>query len=131
MDGSPGFSNEIFTALQRRAYSEKEKRNGPIYCSLMLDEMSIRAQQEWDGKRSHSYIDFGTELDMGDDNDTLPLANYALAIMAVSLDNSWKAPLGYFLTNGLTGKENANIVRMSLQRLYDIGYRSAGRVLNM
>ena len=71
----------------------------------MLDEMSIRKHVEWDGKQFRGYVDLGT----GINDDSLPEATDTLVFMAVSVNSSWKVPCGYFLVNGLTGAEKANL----------------------
>ena len=51
----------------------------------------------------------------------MPLANEALVFMVVSLTESWKVPLGYFLIAGLQGDERANSVRLCLDKFYAVG----------
>ena len=41
--------------------------------------------------------------------------------MAVAMNNSWKVPCGYFLTDGFRGEERANLVKESLRRLRETG----------
>ena len=85
--------------------------------ALMLDEMSIRKHVQWDGKQFHGYVAVGND----DFDDSAPVAKDALVIMAVALNDSWKIPCGYFLINGLTGDERANLIQSCIERLYDIG----------
>ena len=49
------------------------------------------------------------------------MAKDALVLMAVSVNSSWKVPLGYFLIDSMSGKERLNLVRECLHRLHDIG----------
>ena len=46
----------------------------------------------------------------GIDDDSAPIASEALVIMAVGLNCQWKIPIGYFLIDGMTGSERANII---------------------
>lgn len=52
--------------------------------------------------------------------DSLPMAKEALVFLVVALNSNWKVPVGYFLTNSLTGQEKANLVTW-LQNLNDVG----------
>ena len=95
--------SHAFSALRLRA-DEAAKTGKPLLCALVIDEMAIRKQVEWDGKKYHGYIDMGTELN----DDSIPVAREALTFMIVSLNASWKLPVGYFLISGLGAKEKGN-----------------------
>ncbi|GBN27794.1 hypothetical protein AVEN_158652-1, partial [Araneus ventricosus] len=58
VDGDPGFSNVAFEALKVKANAAESK----VICSLIIDEMSIRRQIEFDGKRLYGYVDLGTQI---------------------------------------------------------------------
>ena len=77
----------------------------------MLDEMSIRKHVQWDSKAEKycGFVDLGTDID----DDLLPEAPEALVFMAVSVNSNWKVPCGYFLVNGLTGEEKANLTKIA------------------
>jgi hypothetical protein len=113
IDGKPGFSEDAFRALQARVNS----RSTPTVCVLMMDEVAIRQQLDWDGKRYHGYIDMGTEID----NDSLPMAKEALVFMVVAVNDHFKLPVGYFLINGLGALERANLIKQCLTKLNDVG----------
>lgn len=118
VDGSPGFSKPAFSALKLR--SEVATKSGkPLLCALVMDEIAIRKHVEWDGKRCYGYIDMGTELD--NDTDSLPVAREALTFMIVSVNDSWKLPVGYFLTAGLGAREKGNLVEQCLTMLHSVG----------
>lgn len=51
VDGSPVFTNEALIALSQNSFT-------PILCNPVMDEMSIRQQIEWTGKKF--YINMGT-----------------------------------------------------------------------
>ena len=55
------------------------------------------------------------------DQGGLPLANEALVFLIVSLTERWKVPVAYFLISGLNGTERANLIRLCLEKLYDVG----------
>lgn len=113
VDGDAGFSTEALQLL--RLYSQKASKK--LYCSLVVDEMAIRKHVEWDGNKYTGYVDFGTGLD----DDALPAAKEVLVFMVVAVDSPWKIPVGYFLIDGLSGCERANLVTDCLLRLHSIG----------
>ena len=43
--------------------------------------------------------------------------------IAVAVNGSWKVPVGYFLVHVLKGVERANLVRLCLLKLSDIGVK--------
>lgn len=81
-----------------------------MHFSLMLDEMSIKHQVEWDGKEYHGFVDIGTELD----DDELPEVSYALVFMIVSINGHFKIPVPYYLINGMTAIERGNLLNECL-----------------
>ena len=120
MDGEPGFTKEALTALQAKVFAGK--RDGQkVACSLMLDEMPIRKHVQWDGKAQKycGFVDLGTDID----DDSLPEATEALVLMAVSVNSNWKVPCGYFLVNGLTGEEKANLTIDCIRKLHVVGVK--------
>ena len=120
IDGEPGFTKAAFAALSAKVMASK-KINKDVICSLMIDEMSIRKHVQWDGKQFRGFVDLGTNVH----DDSLPAATDALVLMVVSLNSNWKVPCGYFLINGMTGKEKANLVTTCLEKLYDVGVKVA------
>ncbi|PIK43542.1 putative THAP domain-containing protein 9-like [Apostichopus japonicus] len=86
----------------------------------MLDEVAIRKHVEYAHGQFHGYVDIGS----GNSDDSAPVAKDALVLMAVSADQSWKIPLGYFLINGMSGEERANLINQCLQKLHDVGVRA-------
>ena len=118
MNGEPGFTKEALTALKAKVLAAK--RDGQeVICLLMLDEMSIRKHVQWDGKKYRGFVDLGTNID----DDSLPEATEALVFMAVSVNSHWKVPCGYFLVNGLTGIEKANLTKDCLAKLHEVGVK--------
>lgn len=113
VNGQPGFTDHALRALQARASS----RSSPLICSLMMDEVAIRQQLEWDGDKYCGYIDMGTNTD----DDSLPMAKEALVFMVVAVNDNFKLPVGYFLINGLGALERSNLVKQCLSKLSDVG----------
>jgi len=113
IDANPGFTKESFDALALKVSSSARK----ILCSLVMDEMSIRQHLEWDGKEYHGYVNFGAELYM----DSNELAKDAFVLMVVCVNGRWKLPVGYFLTNSLTGAQKADIIKKCIKLVEDTG----------
>lgn len=118
VNGEPGFTGEAMNAIRVKAH-EAKKNQKELLCSLVVDEMAIRKHVEWDGRKFRGYVDIGTEMD----DDSTDVATEALVFMVVSLDSHWKIPCGYFLINGMTGKERANVVKLCLTKLAEAGAR--------
>ena len=118
VNADPGFTKAAFSALSAKVLAAK--RDGQdIICSLMLDEMAIRKHVDWDGQKFRGYVDIGT----GVVDDSLPEAKDALVFMVVCVNGSWKVPCGYFLIDGLSSAEKANLVTGCLEKLYDVGVK--------
>ena len=105
----PGFTEPAFKALEVKAKGTKE-----VMCSLMIDEMAIRKDVSWDGKKFRGYVDLGNAVK---DNDSAPIAKDALVFMVVGVNETWKVPVGYFFIDGLSGKERANLVKLCIKKL--------------
>nr|CAH7764019.1 unnamed protein product [Callosobruchus chinensis] len=113
IDGSSGWCEEALNALKIKAQDGVSK----ILCNLVFDEMSIRKQVEWDGKKFHDYVDLGTNLD----SDLLPEAREVLCFMLVCVNLSWKMPVGYFFLDGLSASEKAALLTSCLNFLNESG----------
>ncbi|CAF2140627.1 unnamed protein product, partial [Rotaria magnacalcarata] len=118
VNGKPGFTMEAVSALRSKV-TDAAGVNKKIYCSLLMDEISIRQHVEWDGTKFSGYIDFGGEVKYDDDDSKI--ATQALVIMVNAVNGHWKVPIGYFLTNGLNSSDRANLVNESLILLHENG----------
>ena len=116
INGDPGFTQCAFAALSAQVKEDASKDRQTI-CSLMLDEMAIRKHVQFANGEYHGFVDVGN----GQQDDSAPSAKDALVLMAVSVNASWKIPVGYFLVDGMSGSERANVVRECLQRLHTTG----------
>lgn len=81
--------------------------------------MSIREQIVYDKKRFYGGVDYGTLENFQNDNDCIPTAKNTLMFMAVSLNENWKVPIGYFLIRSLNSIERANLLKLALKELHD------------
>lgn len=111
MDGRPGFTDEILRALQYKVRNNDK----PIICNLVLDEISIRQQVEYDGNRYYGYEDLGFNNSANLDEPVK--ATSALIFMLVALNAHWKVLISYFLIHSLNGKERASILTNCLELL--------------
>ncbi|KAF0742064.1 Uncharacterized protein FWK35_00023842, partial [Aphis craccivora] len=97
INGEPGFSNESFLAIASKAKDEV------VLCNIVIDEISIRNQIEYNGKKMYGFVDLGTGINI--DTDELPHATYALVFLAV----------------GLNGSERGNLLQKSLELMHETG----------
>ncbi len=97
LEGAPGFSETAFQLLEGKV-NDAAQKNEKIFVSIMLDEMSLKKQIEYDSKTSsfRGYVDIGS----GSSADDSKPATDALVIMAVGINQHFKLPLGYFFTAG-------------------------------
>ena len=114
----PGFTEPAFVELEKKVEDAKSEGK-KVICSLMLDEMSIKKDVCFDGERFRGYVDIGNEVE----DDSLPCAKEALVFMVVCVNSSWKVPCAYFFIDGLSGADRANLIKICIQRLSDIGIR--------
>ncbi|KAL4156145.1 hypothetical protein QTP88_000180 [Uroleucon formosanum] len=119
LDGLPGMTKESFQAISLKV--KEMKVNGKqLYGCLVMDEMSIKHHVHWTGTRHQGYIDFGLG-GKTEEMDNLPYAKDAFVIMVVGMNTSWKVPIAYYLINGISAEEKANIILNCLQELDTTG----------
>lgn len=111
INGQPGFSKEAFITIKSKA------EHSTVLCNIVVDEMSIRENIEWDGKKMYGFVDLGTDISI--ESDDLPHAKNALVFMAVGINGHWKMPIGYFFINGLNGAERGNLLVKCLELMSD------------
>lgn len=113
VDAQPGISSEALYALKLKCSNSSK----PIYCALVMDEMAIRKHLEWDGQQYHGYIDIGT----GINNESVELASECLVFVVVAINESWKIPIAYFLTNHLSSSQKSELMERCLDQLLTTG----------
>jgi Transposase protein len=118
ISGAPGFSAQAFELLAQKV-CEGKLSNKPVFVALMLDEMSLKKQIEYDSQTSAftGYVNISEGVS---EEDPKP-ATEALVIMAVGVNFHFKIPIGYFFIAGLSGPEKANLVKISLQKVFETG----------
>ncbi|NXF40288.1 THAP9 transposase, partial [Nyctibius bracteatus] len=117
LNAAAGFSNDIFLRLQEKVERGEQAYR---YCALMVQDMSLQKQQEWDPQtqRLTGFIDLGAGVL---DADEAPLASEVIILMAVGISSPWTAPLGYFFVNGATGHLLAQLFHQTINKLNNIG----------
>ena len=97
--GEPGFQDLAFDLLAKKV-QEGLKQNKELFVALMLDEMSVKKQIDYDTRDSSQkgYVDLGT----GENDDSAKEATQALIIMAVGVNQHFKIPIAYFFVAGKT-----------------------------
>ncbi|KAJ8246096.1 hypothetical protein GJAV_G00263610 [Gymnothorax javanicus] len=116
ISADPGVTQTAFSAIEAHA-KDRKKEGKETLCALIMYEMAIHKHVEYAAGKFHGYVDLGT----GIVDDSLPPAKDAFVLMVVSINASWKIPVAYFLIDGLTGEERANIISECLLRLHNIG----------
>jgi len=112
LDGRLGFTKEVLDALKCKV----KKSKTPIFCNLIMDEMTIREHIFYDGNQYYGHVDVGLDQN---DSDKPWKAKSALVLMVVALNGHWKVPIGYFLIDSMTGKERASLVENCLELIHE------------
>jgi len=120
VDGLPGMTKESFQAISLKV-KELRENGKQLYGCLIMDEMSIKQHVHWTGTRHQGYIDFGLGGKIEEEMDNLPYAKDALVILVVGMNTSWKVPIAYYLINGISAEEKANIILNCLRELDTTG----------
>lgn len=107
IDGNPGFTNESLDAIT----TLQEHTPLKIVVNIVLDGMANRKLLRLMGNKVIGYTDLGGVIPDVDDKNQL--ANETLIFLAVGVNVSFKAPIGHFLINGLTGKQLAYLVEIA------------------
>jgi hypothetical protein len=114
----PGFIKEAFKSLsQEIAHSPINKD-----CCLVIDAMSIRKQTLWNPEKDQysGFVDFGDEIPAAQSE---KIASEALVFLLVGTRSHWKCPIGYFLTDKATAKDQAELIKKSLEMAAKAGLK--------
>lgn len=123
INGSPGFTNEAIAALQLLA-TEMSEKGEKLHVCLIQDEMKIQPRSEWNHKRKEfsGFISIGGVEEY---EDAMPLGTDALVFMISGINKVFKAPVAYFLTNGLNADERAALTNEIILRISAAGVKVA------
>ena len=114
----PGFIEDAFTSLSNEITASHNSRD----CCLVIDAMSIRKQTLWNPEED-KYSGF---TDLGDtisNRQSEKLASEALVFLLVGTRSHWKCPIGYFLVDKITAKDQATLVTKSLEKAAKAGLK--------
>lgn len=101
-----GISDQALKNVSHVVLNTLEKGKKIIF-NLTLDEMSIRKKIEWDGQKTHGFVDINTHTV----NDSIPLASEVLVFMLVAINQNFKFPIAYYFADKLNGREKANLLK--------------------
>lgn len=106
----PGFIEDAFTSLSSQISNSPNNKD----CCLVVDAMAIRKQMLWNPEKDKysGFVDFGNAIP---NSTPTKLASEALVFLLVGTRAHWKCPIGYFLTNKITAKDQANLVLKALE----------------
>lgn len=116
VDCEPGFSTEALQMLKRKTKSKN------VVCALMLDEMHIRKNVQWDGSKYVGYADYSAG-EKGKNEEAGTYAKEVLVFMLNGVNERWKVPVGYFFISSMGGEEKANLVNACLSFLNESGVK--------
>lgn len=114
VEAEPGFTHETLERLKEKSKTSTKK----LLCSLIIDEMSIRQQKIWNGKKYEGVVDVGVGTD-----DSNEIASQAYVFLLVSVNESWKIPLAYFLITNLTAEMKVNLINIALNKCHLAGVK--------
>ena len=99
-------------------------------CALSIDEMDIRKQITWN-KSAQEFEGIPTSISGSSGCDVfVSMAPKALVVVATGINGHWKVPLGYWLTKGISGKLQYEILLGAIKKLYDIGITAVSVTFN-
>ena len=106
----PGFIEDAFTSLSSQISNSPNNKD----CCLVVDAMAIRKQMLWNPEKDKysGLVDFGDAIP---NSTPTKLASEALVFLLVGTRAHWKCPIGYFLIDKITAKDQANLVLKALE----------------
>ena len=102
----PGLSYDALDLLKERS-TKANAKGSELNVTLVMDEISIRKGYSWDGAKTWGQVDLGDGILEED----APLAKEVLVFMVVSVDLSFKLPIGFYFIAGLKADRKAELVR--------------------
>ena len=114
----PGFIDEAFTSLSDKITSSPNDKD----CCLVIDAMSIRKQSLWNPEKDQysGFIDFGDAIP---NRGSEKLSTEAIVFLLVGSRSHWKCPVGYFLVDKITAKDQAKLILKSLEKAANAGLK--------
>lgn len=116
-NGQPGISTDSLETLRKLVLD-----NGNVYCTLSLDEMSIRRNVQW----SHCQKKFIGRITYGsipNNAEYLPVACHAIVFMVNGINHEFNLPIQFEFINSLQSHEKAAMILMALNKLAEVGIK--------
>lgn len=110
--GDPGFSKQALDILEKK-YKASGQR---MLCTLIADEMALRHQTIWTGRKTAGVVDFGTGPQK-----SCEIATQAYVFIVVCMTENWKIPIAYFLVNGLAAETRASLLKTAISECHNVG----------
>ena len=107
----PGFIEDAFTSLSNEIAASPNSKD----CGLVIDVISIRKQTLWNHEKDkyYGFIDLGDAIP---NPKSEKLASEALVFLLFGTRSHWKCPIGYFLVDKISAKDQATLVTQCLER---------------
>ena len=114
----PGFIEEAFTSLSNQIDLSPVNKD----CCLVIDAMSIRKQTLWNPEKDQysGFVDLGNEIPNVQCD---KMASEALVFLLAGTRSHWKCPVGYFLVDKISAKDQAMLVLKSLKMAATAGLK--------
>ena len=114
----PRFIEEAFASLSNQIDTSPINKD----CCLVIDAMAIRKQILWNPKEDQysGFVDLGNEIPNVQCD---KLASEALVFLLVGTRSHWKCPIGYFLIDKISAKDQAMLVSKSLEKAAKAGLK--------
>eukprot|EP00102_Acyrthosiphon_pisum_P024286 XP_016661496.1 PREDICTED: uncharacterized protein LOC107884274 [Acyrthosiphon pisum] len=91
-----------------------------LYAALcIMHYAAIRQHLEYDGNKYYGRVDMG----IGINNDSLEVAKECLVFLVVSVNESWKLPIAYFLARSLNSSQKSELIHHALHVLESTGVK--------
>lgn len=110
--GDPGFNKQALDILNKRFKSSGQR----MICTLTVDELPLRHQTKWTGRKPSGVVDFGAGSEKSGE-----IATQAYIFIIVCMNENWKIPVAYFLVSRLSAETRANLLKTCLSECYNVG----------
>jgi len=119
----PSNLKEGFTQLIKRRLEEEIKQLKPAekFCTIMFDEMSIKPQVKF--VRQVGRVIGKATLWNRKKHECAPLANRLLCFVVTGLSTHYRIPVSYFLTRDLDGAQQLEVLKDTISKLEEIGFK--------
>ena len=124
---TPGICIPALQVLKGKV-NEAQKKGSQGLCNFVMDDMYLRKQMFFDGKKYCGIVDHKRirKNDSQVQQNKIQLATQVTVIMAVCLTEHWKIPVAYYFHNGSNVNESADLLTQCLIQVHKIGIQVVG-----